>query len=204
MKAKLEQAATTIAMTGRRIYAKGWVPATSGNFSMRLGENDVAVTVSGTDKGQLGDADVMRVDLSGHSSSNQRASAELGLHLQLYRRDPNIGAVLHTHSVNATLASQLVSDECRFEGLELLKAFDGINSHESALSLPVFENTQDIEELSELVERQMQASSQGHGYLIRGHGLYTWGSTMPDCMRHLEALEYLLEYFVLSKGVVKQ
>lgn len=146
----------------------------------------------------------MRVALSGHTSSNKRASAELGLHLQLYRRNPNIGAVLHTHSLNATLASQLISDRCDFEGLELLKAFDGITSHESALSVPVFDNTQDIEALSELVEQHMQAFGQGHGYLIRGHGLYTWGSTMTDCMRHLEALEYLLAYHVLSKGVVKR
>lgn len=171
---------------------------------MRLGEKEVAITVSGTDKGRLEVADVMRVDLSGHTSSTQRASAELGLHLQLYRRDPDIGAVLHTHSLNATVISQLISDECRFEGLELLKAFDGITSHESELSVPVFDNTQDIVSLSERVEQYMQAYGQGHGYLIRGHGLYTWGSTMSDCMRHIDALEYLLEYYLINNGVAKR
>lgn len=202
-KSSLQRAAATIAQTGRSIYAKGWVPATSGNFSIRLDDDNLAITVSGTDKGRLSEADTMSINLDGHSASAKKSSAETGLHLQLYRRDPSIGAVLHTHSVNATVCSQLVADKLQFDGLELLKAFDGITSHESSLSLPVFDNTQDIEALSAQVEQHMQSSSQGHGYLIRGHGLYTWGATMSDCMRHLEALEYLLEYYLISNGVVK-
>lgn len=204
MKSKLATAAVSLATTGRQIFARGWVPATSGNFSMRLAESEVAITVSGTDKGRLQEEDVMQVDLNGHSNSGKRASAELGLHLQLYKRDSSIGAVLHTHSLNATLCSQLVADECRFDGLELLKAFEGVISHESVISIPVFDNTQDIEALADQVEEHMQAKGQGYGYLIRGHGLYTWGTTMADCMRHLEALEYLLAYRMLKHGVVKQ
>lgn len=200
----LNQAAISIAQVGRSIYLKDWVPATSGNFSIRLSENDLAITVSGTDKGHLNEADVISIDLNGHSSSGKKSSAETSLHLQLYRRDTNIGAVLHTHSVNAIVCSELVDDELRFEGLELLKAFDGVASHESSLTLPVFDNTQDIESLATQVEQHMQTASQGHGYLIRGHGLYTWGATMNDCMRHLEALEYLLEYFLTKNGVAKR
>lgn len=200
----LAAAAESIAASGRDIFSRGWVPATSGNFSMRLDDSQIAITVSGTDKGRLQEDDVMQIGLDGQSNSGKRASAELALHLQLYRRDPSIGAVLHTHSMNATLCSQLVGDECRFEGLELLKAFEGIRSHESALRLPVFDNTQDIESLGEQVEQHMQESGQGYGYLIRGHGLYTWGTTMTDCMRHLEALEYLLAYRVLQQGVVNE
>ncbi|MEM7505024.1 MAG: methylthioribulose 1-phosphate dehydratase, partial [Pseudomonadota bacterium] len=166
-------AAIAIADAGRQIFSRGWVPATSGNFSMRLGDNDVAITVSGTEKGRLQEHDVMQVDLSGRSSSGKRASAELGLHLQLYRRDPSIGAVLHTHSLNATLCSELVGRECHFAELELLKAFDGISSHESDVRIPVFDNTQDIDSLAERVEQHMATSGQGYGYLIRGHGLYT-------------------------------
>ena len=204
MTSRLATAAASIAAVGREVFSRGWVPATSGNFSMRLGDDEVAITVSGTDKGRLQEEDVMQVDLNGHSRSGKRASAELALHLQLYRRDPSIGAVLHTHSLNATVCSQLVEDECLFDGLELLKAFDGISSHDSALRVPVFDNTQNIESLAEQVEQRMQASGQGHGYLIRGHGLYTWGTTMADCMRHLEALEYLLAYRVLKHGVVSK
>ncbi len=171
---------------------------------MRLTDSEVAITVSGTDKGRLRDEDIMQVDLSGHSASGKRASAELGLHLQLYKRDPSIGAVLHTHSLNATLCSQLAANECRFDGLELLKAFEGVASHDVEFRVPVFDNTQDIEALANQVEEHMQTTGQGHGYLIRGHGLYTWGTTMTDCMRHLEALEYLLAYSMLKHGVSKQ
>lgn len=200
----LERAAATIVQTGRSIYSNAWVPATSGNFSMRIGENDVAITVSGTSKGSLSESDIMSVDLNGQSRSGKKSSAETSLHLQLYRRDSNIAAVLHTHSINATLCSELVADNLRFDGLELLKAFDGITSHESTLIVPVFDNTQDIESLAEKVEQHMQTVNQGHGYLIRGHGLYTWGATMSDCMRHLEALEYLFEYYLITNGVVRR
>lgn len=204
MKPTLETAAESIGATGREIFSRGWTPATSGNFSMRLGNDEVAITVSGTDKGRLREADVMQVDLDGRTDSGKRASAELDLHLQLYRRDPSIGAVLHTHSLNATLCSELVADECRFDGLELLKAFEGITTHETAVRVPVFSNTQNIDALADRVEQHMQVSGQGHGYLIRGHGLYTWGTTMKNCMRHLEALEYLLAYYVLRHGVTRQ
>lgn len=200
----LAAATDLIIKTGSRLHAHGWVPATSGNFSMRLGERDVAITVSGTDKGQLLENDVMQVDLLGQTVSDKRASAELGLHLQLYRRDPSISAILHTHSVNATVVSQQVADNCSFANLELLKAFTGISTHKSTLRIPVFDNTQDIDTLSQNVEQHMQVTGQGHGYLIRGHGLYTWGATMAECLRHLEALEYLLEYHLLITGVNTQ
>lgn len=198
------EAATAITDAGRTLHANGWVPATSGNFSMRLADDAIAITVSGCNKGRLNSTDIMSVDLAGNTTSGQKASAELGLHLQLYQRDPMIGAILHTHSVNATVVSQSVAHECRFEGLELLKAFSGISSHESVVTIPVFDNSQDIASLARAVEDYMLQDGQGFGYLIRGHGLYTWGATMSECMRHLEAMEYLLKYFLITARLLPE
>ena len=184
---------SALAEAGQAIHARGWVPATSGNFSIRLSTGHVAITTSGIDKASLSPHDIMEMDLEGTPQGPSKPSAETALHLQLYHRDPHIGAVLHTHSLNDTLVSLAATDQVRFEGLELLKALSGIDTHETVLDIPVFSNTQNMARLAEDVERYMCANKQGHAYLIRGHGLYTWGKNLAEAMRHLEALEFLLE-----------
>ncbi|MCB1614916.1 MAG: methylthioribulose 1-phosphate dehydratase [Pseudomonadales bacterium] len=186
--------AKKLAVSGRQIYARGWSPATSSNFSIRINADSCAITVSGKPKGELSEQDIMIVDLQGIPLTPQKPSAETLLHTQLYRREPEIGAVLHTHSLAATVLSRLIkSREVVLSGYELLKAFDGIQTHDLTIKLPVFENTQDIAALASEVEQRMTKQGTGIAYLIRGHGLYTWGKTLSDCERHLEALEFLLQ-----------
>ena len=180
---------------GARLWQQGWCPATSSNFSQRLGPDSCAITVSGRDKGNLQPEDIMQVDLAGQALDGKKPSAETLLHTQLYRHDPEIGAVLHTHSMNATLVSTVAPSIVELSGLELLKAFAGNSSHQVTLRIPVFNNTQDIAALASDVETWMQQHGTGHAYLIRGHGLYTWGRDLPETLRHLEALEFLLEYY---------
>lgn len=190
----LQDAQSDLASIGRQLHARGWVPATSGNFSLRLDCGEIAITASGKDKGQLAASDIMRVTLDGQALDEQKPSAETALHTQLYRRSPSIRCVLHTHSVSATLVSAHNPEELAFEGLEILKAFAGIDTHAARIHIPVFPNTQDIARLAETVESHMQASGQGVAYLIAGHGLYTWGQNSSECLRHLEALEFLFDY----------
>ena len=117
------------------------------------------------------------------------------VHTQLYRRDANIGAVLHTHSPTVVLLSQIWKDDSlSITGWELQKAFAGETTHEGTVTFPIFPNDQDIDRLSAQVEAHMQEHGQGHAYLIRGHGVYTWGKDLAECYRHLEALEHLLGY----------
>jgi methylthioribulose-1-phosphate dehydratase len=115
------------------------------------------------------------------------------LHTVIYELFPDVGAVLHTHSVKATVLSRLVESgqALVLEGYELQKAFSGVETHESVLSVPVFENTQDIDALAEETREWFRVHPEQPGYLIRGHGLYTWGRTMADCLRHVEAFEFL-------------
>lgn len=188
---------------GQRIWQQGWCPATSSNFSRRLDANSCAITVSGKDKGNLQPADIMQVDLSGQALDGKKPSAETLLHTQLYRRDPDIGAVLHTHSVKATLVSMDAPDRVELSGLELLKAFVGNTSHQVTLTIPVFDNTQDIAALARDVDTWMAQHGTGHAYLIRGHGLYTWGRDLPETLRHLEALEFLLDYYWHARLVTR-
>lgn len=189
-------AADAIAEAGRFLYQQGWSPATSSNYSARIDAKHIAITVSGRHKGQLGAGDVMVVDLSGHPvQSDCRSSAETKLHTVLYELFPDVGAVLHTHSVKATVLSRLLEpgQPLVLEGYELQKAFTGIATHESVLTVPVFDNTQDIDSLAECTREWFREHPEQPGYLIRGHGLYTWGHTMADCLRHVEAFEFLFE-----------
>jgi methylthioribulose-1-phosphate dehydratase len=184
-----------IADTGRELAALGWTPATSSNFSMRLDPRHVAVTISGRDKGRLSGDDVMVVDLDGRAvATDARPSAETLLHTQIYRRFADAGAVLHTHSHVQTVASRLFAERgvIRFEGWELQKAISGYTTHDSALDVPVFPNTQDMSVLARQVDAWLDAGKPLHGYLIDGHGIYTWGRDMPETRRHLEAFEFLL------------
>lgn len=192
---RYQHAVSGLIAAGQRIWQQGWCPATSSNFSQRLDADSCAITVSGRDKGNLQAADIMRVDLSGQSLDGKKPSAETLLHTQLYRRSPDIGAVLHTHSVKATLVSMAASSLVELSGLELLKAFSGNTSHQDTLRIPVFDNTQDIAALASQVDGWMAQHGTGHAYLIRGHGLYTWGRDLPETLRHLEALEFLLDYY---------
>ena len=192
---RLALCAREIAEAGRELGARGWTPATSSNFSRRYDADHAAVTISGRDKGRLGVDDVMLVDLQGNAvGTTARPSAETLLHVQIYRRDPSAGAVLHTHSHNQTVASRLYADQglIRFSGFELQKAISGYTTHESELDLPVFPNTQDMPELVARVDAWLDAGKPLFGYLIDGHGIYAWGRDMAEGKRHLEAFEFLL------------
>ncbi len=194
-RARLETCAGQIAAAGRELGALGWTPATSSNFSMRLDADHAAVTISGRDKGRLGVDDVIAVDLDGRAlDTTTRPSAETALHVQIYRRFADAGAVLHTHSRAQSVASRLFAarGSVRFEGWELQKAIAGHASHEDAIELPVFANTQDMNLLVRRVDAWLDAGRPLHGYLIDGHGIYAWGRDMPEARRHLEAFEFLL------------
>lgn len=188
--------ARSIVEAGQFLYRQGWSPATSSNYSARVDDNHIAITVSGKHKGKLAAGDVMVVDLEGRPVQSQaRSSAETRLHTVLYQVFPEVGAVLHTHSVKATVLSRLcpTDEPLVLEGYELQKAFAGTDTHESRLTVPVFENTQDIDALAEQTAAWFRDHPDQPGYLIRGHGLYTWGRTMEDCLRHVEAFEFLFE-----------
>jgi methylthioribulose-1-phosphate dehydratase len=184
-------ATDAIVQAGRRMDARGWVPATAGNISVRLGPDRIAITRSGTHKGYLDAGSVMEVDLDGRAITPAKPSAETGLHCQLYRLLPEVGAVLHGHSVAGTVLSLLGGAAIRFENYEIVKAFEGQTTHAVAIDLPIFDNDQDIPRLAAVVEPAIRAGLP-LGYLIRGHGVYIWAKTMETALARLEGLEFLL------------
>lgn len=185
------KAANELIKAGQFIDKKGWVPATSGNFSARLPDGTIAITVSGKHKGLLQTEDIMLIDAEAKSLDGKQPSAETLLHTLIYQRYPNIHAVLHPHSLNSVLISRCFTKECRLENYELLKAFSGINSHETCITVPIFANDQDIPRLAAQVETYLDRQPTCYAYLIAGHGLYTWSKSVHQTLRYLEALDFL-------------
>jgi len=185
-------AAEELAAFGRFAAARGWIAATSGNFSRRLDARHALVTRSGIDKGAIGPGDVAVVPLDGPVPAGM--SAETPLHLARYRADAAIGAIVHVHTVAATVLSRagLAAGRVRFTGFEMQKALAGVTTHDGAVDLPVFANDQDTVALAAVVEARLAGAALVPGYLLAGHGLYAWGATMADARRHLEGLEFLL------------
>jgi len=79
------------------------------------------------------------------------------------------------------------------EGYEMLKGLQGVSSHTHREWLPIIENDLDMSRLAGAVETTLNQHPDVHGFLLRRHGLYTWGEDLAQAKRHLEILEFLLE-----------
>ncbi len=191
---------------GREFHQRCWSLGTSSNYSVIVSREplELLVTASGKDKSALGPDDFVRVDARGRvcDGSERRSSAETLLHCTIAQLVPSVGAVLHTHSVWGTLLSRtdLAAGSLRIEGYEMLKGLEGIATHDTTEDVPIFANTQDMAELSAEIRSRFAGfdfSAPGrppvHGFLISGHGLYTWGRNLAEARRHIEIFEFLFE-----------
>ena len=195
-----EEAIRGVMALAHHAGSKDWVPATSGNFSVRIDTSDCAITASGGDKGKLTRDGVIRAPIAG---SHPRQSAEAPLHYLMYRLSPAIGAVAHVHAQAPVLMSLLHEKDARvrIEGLELLKAFNGIKTHDTHLDVPIFANDQDMDALASRVEMRLKAEAPGFGFLLAGHGIYAWGRDATEAIRHLDAFDYLFTLMLKLRGI---
>ena len=189
-----EQAVAALIDAGRRLDARGWAPATSGNYSARLDDGSIALTVSGRHKGRLASDGIMRVDLDGRPLTAGKPSAETDLHLALYRLFPETGAVLHGHSPQAVGLSRAAAgaDAWVLAGHEMLKAYPGHTTHDAEVRLPIVDNSQDMAVIEAAVRPALLAPDAIPAYLIRSHGLYAWGKDVDEAERVLEATEWMI------------
>jgi methylthioribulose-1-phosphate dehydratase len=190
-----ETAAESIVSVGRRLDKRGLAPATAGNYSVRLADGTFAITASGVHKGRLSAQDVMRVSPSGAAVDGGRPSAETLVHCLIYSVDRRAGAVLHTHSIAGTALSRAYSGKTSiaFEGYEVLKAYPGVVTHETIVSMPLIENDQDMPVLAERLRPILEAQSPMlPAFYIRGHGLYAWGPAIAEAENIAEASEFLI------------
>jgi methylthioribulose-1-phosphate dehydratase len=189
--------AVALAATGRRFDQRGWVLGTSGNFSAVTTRHPVrlAITRSGAAKGDLTPDDILEITQDGALvGGSGRPSAEARLHLEIVRQR-GAGAVLHTHSIWSTVLSDRhrSTDGLAIQGYEMLKGLDGITTHAHREWVPIVENDQDMTRLADAVQFVLSSHPECHAFLLHRHGLYTWGETLPQAVRHVEIMEFLLE-----------
>jgi methylthioribulose-1-phosphate dehydratase len=188
----------TLADVGRRLDQRGWVLGTSGNFSevVRRKPLRLAITRSGASKGHLTAEDLLEIDehCSVVNGRRGRPSAEARLHVEIVRLR-GAAAVLHTHSVWSTVLSErfAVDRGVAVEGYEMLKGLEGVATHEHREWIPILENDQDMSRLAGAVRDALSSHPACHAFLLRRHGMYTWGDTLPQAVRHVEIVEFLLE-----------
>ncbi len=176
---------------------RGWVPATSGNFSLRdRFSGRILITASGLDKGTITPTDLLEIDGDCNAlAGNGKPSAETSLHGVIYRAQPEARAIFHVHSIWNTLISDHFAAKggVVLEGYELLKALSTITTHEHRELVPILENSQEYGGLSTELATMLVDVPKAHGVLLRRHGLYTWGESVAGAWRHLEALEFMFE-----------
>ncbi len=196
--------AEQLAEVGRICYARGWAFGTSGNFSAVVQRDPLtlAITTSGVDKGLLEPGQIVAIDGGGRVlRGSGKPSAEATLHLAIARAR-RAGAVLHTHSVWSTILSDTGADgSLAIDGYEMLKGLNGVHTHEHQERLPIIDNTQDWAAAVPQVEATLRDHPAAHGFLIRRHGLYTWGHNLAEAKRHVEILEFLFEAMGRKRGM---
>ena len=182
----------------RDLASQGWCQGTGGNFSVTLSREplQLLITRSGLHKRHLEPEGLMIVGPGGKAAEGEtaRPSAEAALHTVIVERT-GAASVLHVHSVANTLLGEHFAGRGGFtlRGYEMLKGLEGITTHEAEAFVPVLRNSQDIPALAGEVERLLEERPGAHGFLLAGHGLYTWGASLDQAHRHVEILEFLFE-----------
>lgn len=199
---KFSKICESLAEVGRGFHARGWVLGTSGNLSAVISREPLrlAITSTGLDKCNLTPAQFLEMDEAANVlRGDGRPSAEALLHVAIVR-GLEAGVVLHTHSVWSTVLSGSHASQggIALEGYEMLKGLEGVRTHKHREWLPILENSQDMVELAERVSKTLRESPGIHGFLLKEHGLYSWGAGLQEAKRHVEILEFLMEVLVRS------
>ena len=198
--------ASSLVSLARGLHARGWLLGTSGNLSAVVDREPLrlAITPSGADKGELTPAQILLIDEDCMSINEPtvnlnhdvpaKPSDESPLHVTVVKAR-GAGAVVHTHSVWATILSEVHALEggVAIEGYEMLKGLHGVSTHQHREWIPIIDNSQDMPALANTLNEVLAQYPDAHAFLLRRHGLYTWGRDLQEAKRHVEIMEFLLE-----------
>jgi methylthioribulose-1-phosphate dehydratase len=194
-----------LAAAARLFYDRGWMMGTAGNLSLRLADGTFWITASGKLKGRLEPEDFLRVAPGGEILEQgrpaDRPSAETSIHDAIYRLFPEARACFHVHSIAGNVAARLADGEAlRLPPLEMLKGL-GVWDEGPEIELPVFRNHAHVPRIAEELSARFAADPpRVPGFLIRDHGLTTWGPDADAAQNHVELFEYLFGYIAAARA----
>lgn len=168
---------------GRWLYRLGYMPATSGNLSVRLDRDRLLVTPTGASKLLLRSCDMVTVDMDGRLLEGKRkATSELGMHLEFYARRPDVQAVVHSHPPVATAFA------CSGRSL------DQMLCQEAAMILGPVPLARYATTGTDEVADSLRPFIGGHdAVLLANHGAVTCGPTLFDAFLKMETLEHVAQ-----------
>ena len=164
---------------GRRMFERRYVAANDGNISIRVGENRVWVTPAGVSKGYMREDMLICLDMDGNVlEGSMKPSSEAGMHLRVYKENPEVGAVVHAHPVTATafaiarvpLELALMTESVI--GLGVVPVADYATTGTAGVAESVAPFCRDYNAL-----------------LLANHGALTWGRTGIEAYYRMETLE---------------
>lgn len=185
--------ASLICDLARQFYDLGWVTGTGGGICIREGDR-VIVAPSGVQKERMSPEDMFALAIDGTvlarpDDPDLRPSDCSSLFLAAIRlRDA--GAVIHSHSIHALIATLLFDREFVISEIEMIKGIEGMSYHDR-LVVPIIENTPRECDLAASLEAAIIAYPETHAVLVRRHGVYVWGRDWMRAKTHAECYDYL-------------
>jgi methylthioribulose-1-phosphate dehydratase len=180
---------------------RGWLMATSGNFSVRSGRDRMKITATGVHKGELTTDDFVDLPIAseGFKEAERKASSDRVIHRSIYRLDRDIGAVYHVHEPHTVALSRRVGGDghLSFEGYSILKAF-GLEDPGEGIEVQVLPDRGEARYMADLIDSTTLERRRVSAFVAQRHGLYVWGESTAVARRYIEALSHLMKCRVLE------
>jgi len=176
-----------ISEIGKRLYEKGFSPGLSGNISARL-DDKIYITPSGMNLGDVKDDDVVMMDISGNILEEKKPSSERIMHLEIYKKRPDISAIIHCHAPKSSafaVAGVPLTAPILVENVFVLGPVP-LAEYAMPSSQTLAENVSDLLKTHEAV-------------IMANHGVAVVGKTLQDAFYKMDTLEYYAEVYLWSK-----
>ena len=184
----LEQIKKEITQYGKLAGERGYTPGISGNISARFG-NNIVITSSGSANGYLEDSEFSVINFDGEFvSGNPKPSSEKFLHLDFYKKRPDVNYIIHVHSPYLTAFA--ASGQALLEAIspEIVYCFGEIPLAEYA-----------IPGSDELVRKTSVYFENHDVVLLENHGVIVGGATMKQAYLSLELTEEYAKTLICAK-----
>jgi methylthioribulose-1-phosphate dehydratase len=182
----------------RQFYTLGWATGTGGGICVRDG-NKLWVAPSGVQKERIQPEDLFAVDFDGQIIQRPvNEKLKPSECTSLFLKAVNLrgaGAVIHSHSINAMLATMLFSKEFHIAEIEMIKGIEGMGFHDR-LIVPIIENTARECDLAEALGEAIDAYPAARAVLVQRHGVYVWGRDWVQAKTQAECYDYLFRAVV--------
>ncbi len=189
---KASAARELICELSRVFYKLGWVSGTGGGISIREGGR-VFMAPSGVQKERIAPADIFELDERGAVLSSPAGDHKLSACAPLFMNAFELrgaGAVIHSHSQSAMLATLICDTEFRITEVEMIKGIRGTGYYDE-LVVPVIDNTARECDLADSMADAIRAYPRSDAVLVRRHGVYVWGREWAEAKTQAECYDYL-------------